>query len=118
MADERHERLALLDHDSEEDDDFFLHGPTTKGIKDQINEVTDIAKNNILKLSERGERLDSLEERSERLDDAAANFRAGAYHFKRQQWWQQAKFKAVGTSMLVIFLFLIIVIIIASQKDS
>jgi len=114
MADER---LALLDHDSEDEEDFFLKGPTSNGIKKQLDEVTDIARTNVLKIADRGERLDHLEERSARLDDAAANFRAGAYHLKRQAWWQQARFKAIGTSALVIFLFFIIVIIIASQKD-
>ena len=50
-------------------------------------------------------RLDHLEERSVRLDEASANFRSGAYVLKRQAWWQNAKFKAVGVSALVIILF-------------
>ena len=115
MADER---LALLEHDDSEDDDFFLHGPTSSNvIQKQLNEVTNIARNNVLKIADRGERLDSLEERSAHLDDTAANFRAGAYHIKRQAWWQQAKYKAFGASLLVIVLFLVIILIIASQKD-
>lgn len=118
MGDEDlHERARLLDNDSEDEDDFFLRGPTTNGIKKQLDEVTDIARNNVLKLADRGERLDILEERSARLDDTATNFRSGAYHLKRKAWWQQAKFKAVGASGLVILLFLMIIIIIGSQKD-
>ena len=113
MADER---LALLENDSEdEDDDFFLHGPS--GIKKQIDQVTNIARDNVLKLADRGERLDVLEERSARLDDTAANFRSGAYHLKRQAWWQQAKYRAFGASLLVIILFLLIIIIVANQRD-
>ena len=67
MAEDRRERQALLDQDSDEDDDFFLHGPKTHGIRQQIDEVTNIAKDNIIRIAERGERLDSLEERSARL---------------------------------------------------
>jgi len=115
--DEGQETARLLDNDSEDDDDFFLRGPTTNGIKKQLSEVTDIARNNVLKLADRGEKLDTLEERSARLDDTAANFRSGAYQLRRKAWWQQAKFKAVGASGLVILLFLIIIIVIGSQKD-
>ena len=119
MSGEGLERARLLDHDSEDDeeDDFFLRGPTTNGIKKQLDEVTDIARDNVLKLADRGERIDILEERSMRLDDAASNFRSGAYHLKRKAWWQQAKFKAVGASGLVILLFIIIIIVIGSQKE-
>ena len=117
MAEDRRERQALLDQNSDEDDDFFLHGPKTGGIRQQIDEVTNIAKDNIIRIAERGERLDHLEERSARLDDAASNFRAGAYQIKRKAWWEQAKFKAFGASFLVILLFLLIVIIIASKED-
>merc|ERR1711862_557533 len=109
------ESARLLDNDSEDEDDFFLHGPTSNGIRKQLNEVTDIARNNVLKLADRGEKLDILEERSVRLDDTAANFRSGAYHLKRKTWWHQAKFKAVGASGLVVLLFLVIIIIVGSQ---
>ena len=77
----------MLDNDSEDEDDFFLRGPTTSGIKKQLDEVTDIARDNVLKLADRGERLDILEERSARLDDTATNFWSGAYHLKRKAWW-------------------------------
>lgn len=110
------ERHALLENDSEdEEDDFFLKGPKTSDIKQQINEVSNIARDNVLRLSERGQRLDFLEERSVRLDEASSSFRAGAYHLKKQKWWEQARFKAVGASFLVILLFLVIVIIISYQ---
>lgn len=111
------ERAALLENDSEDDDDFFLHGPSTSAIKSQISEVTSIAKNNLQKLAEREERLDSLEERSVRLDDTASNFRAGAYTLKRKAWWQHAKYKAVGAAGLVILLFLLIIIIMAKKGE-
>ena len=70
------ERAALLDNDSEEDD-FFLHGPGPEisGIREQLDDVSSIARDNVKKLAERGERLDHLEERSIRLDEASANFR-------------------------------------------
>ena len=56
MGDEDlHERARLLDNDSEDEDDFFLRGPTTSGIKKQLDEVTDIARDNVLKLADRGE---------------------------------------------------------------
>jgi vesicle-associated membrane protein 4 len=111
------ERAALLDRDSEDEDDFFLHGPSvsTAGIRGQLDDVANLARENVNKLTEREERLDALEERSVRLDDAASNFRAGTVQFRRKAWWQQAKYKAVGASGLGILLFLLIIIIIASR---
>ena len=46
MEPERSERAALLDSDNEEDDDFFLHGPTvsTNAIRKQLDDVKDIAR--------------------------------------------------------------------------
>jgi len=116
----RDERVALLDNDSEDEgiDDFFLHGPkmSTSGLREQLDDVADIARDNVKKMAERGERLDNLEERSVRMDEASANFRAGAYVIKRKAWWQNAKYKAVGVSALVIVLFLIIIIIISRNE--
>ena len=115
----RDERAALLDNDSEDEgDDFFLHGPkvSTSGLREQLDDVADIARDNVKKMAERGERLDNLEERSVRMDEASANFRAGAYVIKRKACWQNAKYKAVGVSALVIVLFLIIIIIISKNE--
>ena len=56
MAKDTGERQALLEQDSDDDDDFFLHGPKTHGIREQIDEVTNIAKDNIIRIAERGER--------------------------------------------------------------
>ena len=113
------ERAALLDNDSEDEaDDFFLHGPSTAGIREQLDDVANIARDNVKRLVERGEKLDHLEERSVRLDEASANFRSGAYVLKRKAWWQNAKFKAVGVSALVIILFILIIIIISKTEQN
>lgn len=74
----------------EEDDDFFLKGPSastkTLSIQDkklrrvqfQVDEVSNIMKGNIEKILERGERLEDLGDKSDALATHADQFRSTA----------------------------------------
>ncbi|XP_038614096.1 vesicle-associated membrane protein 4 isoform X5 [Tachyglossus aculeatus] len=68
------ERRNLLEEDSDEEEDFFLRGPTgprfgprndkIRHVQNQVDEVIDVMQENITKVIERGERLDELQDKS------------------------------------------------------
>ncbi|XP_077076875.1 vesicle-associated membrane protein 4 isoform X2 [Siphateles boraxobius] len=70
----RSERRNLLEEDSDEEEDFFLRGPTgprfggqndkIRHVQSQVDEVIDVMQENISKVIERGERLDELQDKS------------------------------------------------------
>uniref|UniRef100_A0A8C3B458 Vesicle associated membrane protein 4 n=1 Tax=Cairina moschata TaxID=8855 RepID=A0A8C3B458_CAIMO len=70
----RSERRNLLEEDSDEEEDFFLRGPSgsrfgprndkIRHVQNQVDEVIDVMQENITKVIERGERLDDLQDKS------------------------------------------------------
>uniref|UniRef100_A0A671FK29 V-SNARE coiled-coil homology domain-containing protein n=1 Tax=Rhinolophus ferrumequinum TaxID=59479 RepID=A0A671FK29_RHIFE len=67
------ERRNLLEDDSDEEADFFLRGPPGPGfgprndkikhVQNQVDEVIDVMKEIITKVTERGEKLNELQVR-------------------------------------------------------
>ncbi len=122
---ERKELLGGAGDDSSEED-FFLSGPKVgsklredggngamSGLQNQVREVTDIMRENVSKMLDRGERLDELNARSEALSDASAEFRSSSLRVRNRMWWQNTKAKlAMGGAGAVV---LIIIIIIAAS---
>jgi len=65
-------------------------------------------RNNINKVSERGERLDSLQDKTDNLAVSAQGFRRGANRVRKQMWWKDMKMRMC----LIIGIILLLVIII------
>ena len=83
------------------------------GLQSQVREVTDIMRDNVSRMLDRGERLDELNVRSEALSDASAEFRASSVRVQRKMWWEGAKVKlAAGFATSIV---VIIIIIIAAR---
>ncbi|XP_078115738.1 vesicle-associated membrane protein 4 isoform X1 [Sander vitreus] len=86
----RSERRNLLEDDSDEEEDFFLRGPTGprfgpqndkfKQVQSQVDEVIDVMQENISKVIERGERLDDLQDKSDE-DDYCLGSRCSPAHY-------------------------------------
>ncbi|XP_073077318.1 vesicle-associated membrane protein 4 isoform X1 [Manis javanica] len=101
------ERRNLLEDDSDEEEDFFLRGPSgprfgprndkIKHVQNQVDEVIDVMQENITKVIERGERLDDLQDQSESLSDNAAAFSSRSKQLRRQMWWRGCKLRAITT---------------------
>uniref|UniRef100_G1MYD0 V-SNARE coiled-coil homology domain-containing protein n=1 Tax=Meleagris gallopavo TaxID=9103 RepID=G1MYD0_MELGA len=91
----------LLEEDSDEEEDFFLRGPSgprfgprndkIRHVQNQVDEVIDVMQENITKVIERGERLDDLQDKSESLSDNATAFSNRAKQLRRQMWWRGCK---------------------------
>lgn len=63
-------------------------------------------RDNINKVAERGERLDSIENKTDNLAISAQGFRRGANRVRKDMWWKDMKMR------LCIILGVVIVIII------
>merc|ERR1719471_1477645 len=118
---ERRELLGGGSDDDSDNDDFFLSGPRVgarlkqdssafSGLQSQVREVTDIMRDNVSRMLDRGERLDELNVRSEALSDASAEFRASSVRVQRKMWWEGAKVKlAAGFATSIVVIIIIII---------
>lgn len=68
---------------------------------------------NINKVLERGDRMDTLNERSELLSSRANEFRISSRNIRRKFWWQNFRFQMV---IGVVLLTIVIVIIYSISK--
>lgn len=75
----------------------------------QIDDTVGIMRENINKVAERGERLDSLQDKTDNLAVSAQGFRRGANRVRKQMWWKDMKMRLC----LIIGVIIVIVIVIA-----
>ena len=68
---------------------------------------------NINKVSQRGERLDSLQDKTDNLATSAQGFRRGANRVRKQMWWKDMKMRIC---IIVGIIILLLIIIIPSGK--
>lgn len=78
----------------------------------QIDDTVGIMRENINKVAERGERLDSLQDKTDNLAVSAQGFRRGANRVRKQMWWKDFKMK-ICLIVGIIILICVIVIPIA-----
>lgn len=69
--------------------------------------------NNITKISERGERLDNLQDKTDHLSTQANSFRRGANRVRKQMWWKDMKMRIC---IIVGIIILLVVIIVPSKS--
>ena len=69
---------------------------------------------NLQKTSERGERLDSLQDKTDNLATQANGFRRGANRVRKQMWWKDMKMRMC---IIVGIIVLLIVIIVPSGES-
>ncbi|CAH2311825.1 vesicle-associated membrane 4 [Pelobates cultripes] len=121
------ERRNLLEEDSDEEEDFFLRGPSApkfgprndkiRHAQNQVDEVIDVMQENITKVIERGERLDELQDKSESLSDNATAFSSRSRQLRRQMWWRECKMKAIVAMVIILILLVIIIPIILKYRS-
>ena len=64
---------------------------------------------NITKVGERGERLDSLQDKTDNLATQANGFRRGANRVRKQMWWKDMKMRICIIVGIIILLLIIII---------
>jgi vesicle-associated membrane protein 4 len=66
-------------------------------------------RDNINKVSQRGERLDALQDKTDNLAASAQGFRRGANRVRKQMWWKDMKMRACLIAGIIILLLVIII---------
>ncbi|KAM3419165.1 hypothetical protein BST61_g5109 [Cercospora zeina] len=81
----------------------------TQGLQREIDSAVHTMQNNIHKISERGERLDNLQDKTDHLSTQANSFRRGANRVRKQMWWKDMKMRMCIIIGIIILLAVIIV---------
>jgi vesicle-associated membrane protein 4 len=71
-------------------------------------------RDNINKVSERGARLDSLQDKTDNLAVSAQGFRRGANRVRKQMWWKDMKMRMC----LIVGIIILLVVIIVPSGES
>ncbi|WFD29761.1 synaptobrevin [Malassezia sp. CBS 17886] len=80
----------------------------TAQIQAQIDETVGVMRENISKVNDRGENLDSLQDKTDNLAISAQGFRRGANRMRKQMWWKDFKMRLVILVGIVALLCIII----------
>jgi len=81
----------------------------TAALQAQIDDTVGVMRENINKVSQRGERLDSLQDKTDNLAVSAQGFRRGANRVRKQMWWKDMKMRMCLIFGIIILLIVIIV---------
>jgi vesicle-associated membrane protein 7 len=66
-------------------------------VKNQIEDVKGVMVENIEKVLERGEKIELLVDKTDRLNQAAFKFESSSKSLRRAMWWKNAKWAAIMT---------------------
>lgn len=77
-------------------------------VQNEIDNVRDIMTENIERVLERGERIDLLVDKTDRLGGSAHEFRVRSKGLRRQMWWKNVKLMAL---LIVVVIFLIYLLV-------
>jgi len=94
---------------------MYTQGATTEGQNDairtaqyEIDDVRDIMNENIERVLERGDRIDLLVNKTDRLGGSARDFRLRSTSLRRRMWWKNVKLMALLIVVVIFLLYLFI----------
>ncbi|KAM0326168.1 hypothetical protein ACHAQA_006763 [Verticillium albo-atrum] len=88
----------------------------TQALQAQIDDTVGVMRDNINKVSQRGERLDALQDKTDNLAVSAQGFRRGANRVRKQMWWKDMKMRmCLIVGVIVLLLIIIIPTVIATK---
>ena len=77
-------------------------------VQQEIESVRDIMTQNIERVLERGERIDLLVDKTDRLGAGAHDFRVRSRGLRRRMWWKNVKLMVLLAFVVVFLLYLFI----------
>jgi vesicle-associated membrane protein 4 len=86
-----------------------------QSIQADIKQATEALKGNIAFATDRGERLDSLRDKTDDLATFAQGFQRGANRLRKKMWWKDTKMRMI--IIVVIIFFLVIIIVLPAGKS-
>ncbi|XP_034174619.1 vesicle-associated membrane protein 4 isoform X1 [Osmia lignaria lignaria] len=115
------EKESLLEHESDTEENMVFNRPSTSSgetradgkmdsVRLQIQEVTETMRENVQKVMERGERLEDLQEASDRLNMAGSEFRSTAKKAQQRAWLQNFRTRIILVAITVTVVICIIVL--------
>ncbi|OAA55482.1 Synaptobrevin [Cordyceps fumosorosea ARSEF 2679] len=81
----------------------------TQALQAQIDDTVGVMRDNINKVSQRGERLDALQDKTDNLAASAQGFRRGANRVRKQMWWKDMKMRMCIIIGIIVLLAIIII---------
>ncbi|ETW75198.1 hypothetical protein HETIRDRAFT_442461 [Heterobasidion irregulare TC 32-1] len=88
----------------------------TAAIQAQIDDTVNIMRDNITKVTERQERLDSLQDKTDNLAVSAQGFRRNANRVRKNMWWKDMKMRLIIGVAIAIIIVIIVVSIVKATK--
>jgi vesicle-associated membrane protein 4 len=98
-------RSPRMDYGSPRPDDGTAR---TQALQAQIDDTVGVMRENIQKVSQRGEDLDALQDKTDNLAVSAQGFRRGANRVRKQMWWKDVKMRICIAIGIIILLLIII----------
>ena len=86
------------------------HDERVRRVREQLDDLKDVMVRNIDSLLNRGEALDILVEKTDRMQQAAFKFEKASERTAQLLWWKKVRCMAGGVLFAVLFLFLMIVV--------
>ncbi|KAK3071369.1 Vesicle membrane receptor protein (v-SNARE) [Teratosphaeriaceae sp. CCFEE 6253] len=99
-------------YDPHPGDQSSSQGPginSTKQVQDDLQKAVDVMTANMKLTSQRGERLDNLQDKTDALAGQASTFRRGANRVRKQMWWKDMKMRMCIIIGIIVLLIVIIV---------
>ena len=90
---------------------FFNADPAADNIgrvRAQINDVKDVMVQNIEKVLERGEKIELLVDKTDKLNNAAFKFERQSKKLKNAMWWRNLKMKLMIGMVVALVLYIIL----------
>lgn len=77
-------------------------------VQEEIDNVRGIMSHNIESLLERGERIDLLVDKTDRLGNGAHDFRVRSRGLRRRMWWKNVKLMALLVLVIIFLIYLFV----------
>jgi len=87
----------------------------TAALQAEIDSTVGIMRDNINKVSDRGERLDALQDKTDNLQRSAQGFRRGANRVRKAMWWKDMKMRMIIIAVIVVIILVAIIVPLASK---
>lgn len=79
-----------------------------KNVQSEIDNVRGIMTENIERVLERGERIDLLVDKTDRLGGSARDFRIRSRGLKRQMWWKNVRLMVMLVVVIIFLVYLLV----------
>ena len=80
---------------SKESNDIDQSQKKTQQVQKQVDEVKDIMHQNIKKVVERGENIQSIDQKTEELHQSSQQFHKKTVEVKKKMWWKHLKYQII-----------------------